>query len=520
MSDEEIFIDPEQMTSASLLADKMGARRINYASQVTGLTPQQLVSINYSGDRFRTTNQLTLALEIEERDDRLQSLLRKRKSACTGLDGIVTAPTDDYDQNIIDACNQLTKLPWWVDMQIDILDAIHKGWSVLELIWNTQSDLWIPKPIYVDQRWTTWNEYDGMSLHLVGDGNTLGEEIIGGQGRYIIHRHKSKSGQPHRGGLMKAIALTFIAKAFAKTDRMLFMEKLGIPLVVMRHKNQTAAIRSKLEEIAQSITSDGAAIIPADVEIEFQSGRGVGIDENIYQNVIESLNDDYAILINGQTMTTTDGSSRAQAEVMESVQRDQITKDDARQLCATITEQLIKPFVIYNFGYQKLYPYYYKKTEDEESIHEIIETHSPLIDRGMKFPQSYFYDKLGMEIPEGADPNAFLHPVNAAPIEAGSETTEEPLAVAENQAVTKDLIADLTAAGLADWSSYMGDIIEDIETAINNAESFDGALENLVKLTGKIPTKGITDIFREQFFKAHGVGDAQDKPRLNPTRKV
>ena len=53
----------------------------------------------------------------------------------------------------------------------------------------------------------------------------------------------------------------------------------------------------------------------------------------------------------GQTMTTDDGSSQAQATVHNEVRHD-ILKSDARQLANTLNRDLIQPYVDLNFGPQ------------------------------------------------------------------------------------------------------------------------------------------------------------------------
>ncbi len=119
--------------------------------------------------------------------------------------------------------------------------------------------------------------------------------------------------------------------------------------------NATPEQIATLKNAIATIASDSGAIIPDSMMVELvETAKGNGGD-TLFENMARWADERTSKAVLGQTMTTDDGSSRAQATVHNEVRLD-IAKWDARQLEATINEYLVKPFIVLNWGVQKAYP--------------------------------------------------------------------------------------------------------------------------------------------------------------------
>lgn len=111
------------------------------------------------------------------------------------------------------------------------------------------------------------------------------------------------------------------------------------------------AAESDIETLMGAVAnlgSDAAAVMPDSMRIEFhQPSSRAGAD--VFRDLARYMDSQISKAVLGQTMTTDDGSSRAQAEVHNAVRGD-ILAADARQLAATLQRDLIAPFTRLNFG--------------------------------------------------------------------------------------------------------------------------------------------------------------------------
>lgn len=140
--------------SADLLSTVSTGIRQTWSNEiVTGLTPPKLASILRAANEGDNRDLLTLAEEMEERDTHFASVLGQRKRAVSGIDPVVTSKgTDKRAQEAKDAVEALVTAPIFDDMIDNLLDAISKGYSVIQPIWKF-GEVWAPsKYKFEDQR--------------------------------------------------------------------------------------------------------------------------------------------------------------------------------------------------------------------------------------------------------------------------------------------------------------------------------------------------------------------------------
>ena len=122
----------------------------------------------------------------------------------------------------------------------------------------------------------------------------------------------------------------------------------------------------------------------------------------MFENLANWLDKQISKAVLGQTMTADDGSSNAQSQVHNEVRID-LLKADAKQLSATINQQLIKPYIDFNYGVQEVYPKFVLYVPEAEDIAGLVDGLAKLIPLGLKVPQNFVRDKLGIPDPQDDD---------------------------------------------------------------------------------------------------------------------
>jgi SPP1 gp7 family putative phage head morphogenesis protein len=147
-------------------------------------------------------------------------------------------------------------------------------------------------------------------------------------------------------GLLNKVAPMALYKKNVMSAWADFTEVFGMPYRAVK----TDAEGDDLDKIEDMIANMGQAswgVFPEDVKIDFISAATA--NERLYDTFINRANSEMSKAVLGQTMTTDDGSSKAQGEVHERVAAN-YTRADSEFLLSLINEQLL-PF-LQSHGYQ------------------------------------------------------------------------------------------------------------------------------------------------------------------------
>ena len=378
----------------------------NYAMLNPGrtMTPYRLASALRAAAEGDISAQSLLFEDMEEKDAHIFAEVSKRKRAVTGNPWTVL-PADDSAQASKQAeftAKILAKLRFG-DLLFDMLDAIGKGFSALELTWDISSGQAVP--IIAEHKPQGWFQFSSVvgaqhaaPLRLL-DGTLDGEALI--PFKWIVHEHKAKSGSPYRGALYRVLAWLFLFRNYSLNAWVQFVESFGVPLRLGKYPpGSPEADKDKLLEAAAAIASEAAVVIPEgmDLEIIEQSKRA---GANPHRDLLDWSKHAISVAVIGGTLTagTQQGGAYALGQVHNEVRRD-IQKSDTRQAEETLNEQLIKPIVDLNFGPQEAYPFIKIKmpdTEDKKLQAEIIRI---LASAGFtEIPVSFIRDKFNIPAP-------------------------------------------------------------------------------------------------------------------------
>ena len=303
----------------------------------SGLTPQRLAILLQQAAEGDLHPYLTLAEEMEERDPHYASVLRTRKLAVSSL-AVQVLPASDSQEDEARAAliESMTQTPTFSQLVDDLLDGLGKGYSVCEIHWDTRSNPWVPTGYrWCDPRYFTVPRDNPYTLHLLDKQDSVNGVPLP-ENKFIIHQPKLKSGLPHRGGLARLVAFSYICKLYGLKDWLGFLEVYGMPLRLGKYAPAASQDDKKiLKQAVMGIGTDAAAILPESMQIEFQQVAQGASSDNFLQ-LVEWIDKQVAKAVLGQTATTEGtpgrlGSDDAQAEV-----RQDLIAADAKQLADTL----------------------------------------------------------------------------------------------------------------------------------------------------------------------------------------
>ena len=284
-----------------------------------GLTPDKVVAIQREAEMGDPYLYLELAEEMEEKDLHYLAVISTRKQAIAGAELIVTPASEAaVDRRAADLVRAVIA-GGALDLEnalYDILDAVGKGFSATEIVWDTSGREWIPRRlIWRDPRffmfdWISGNELlvrtvrdegsiapvDGVAVtpaRLSGATHYRSRWYAGAEDdarigiqpltaplapfKFIVHVAKAKSGLPVRGGIARAAGWAYLFKNYVLKDWVTFAEIFGQPLRLGKYSpGATEADKQALLSAVTNIGTDAAAIIPESMLIEFVEARQAG----------------------------------------------------------------------------------------------------------------------------------------------------------------------------------------------------------------------------------------------------
>ncbi|MDP9590112.1 UNVERIFIED_ORG: phage gp29-like protein [Shinella zoogloeoides] len=499
---------------------------------VSGLTPIGLAEILRAAARGYPDQFFALATEMEERDLHYAAVLGTRKRAITGIKPIVVSASDaPEDEKIADAVRELVEQPEFADDYLaDLLDALGKGYSVVETIWDRSGKEWMPARYeWRDQRHFQIDQRDGRTLRLKTTGDMNGIDLPPYQ--FTVHRPKLMSGLPIRAGLARLAAWAFLFKSYTLKDWMAFIEVYGMPLRVGKFgRGASLDDRRVLLQAVRDISSDAAAIIPKEMEIEFIEVAGAS-GNAVFSEKSEYLDRQISKGVLGQTMTTDDGSSLSQAAVHENVRHD-IARADARQTAIAANRDLIRPFVDLNFGRPAKYPTLVIPITENEDIKALVDAVERLVPLGLKVGMADVRERVGFEEPDDGV-ELLSTPTSRPPVvETGKPAAKKPEPA--NDQPTEQAAARLrtkcpdcggyhaTAAderpeldvlvddALSDWEGGLEPLMKPLRTLVETATSYAQLEAGLDDLIAKMDAGPLADRLAKLMMKARGLGDIGD----------
>lgn len=379
-----------------------GVRR-HYVSEVMrGITPQRLAQILHEVKAGVPTSYFELAEEMEERDPHYASVLGTRKRAVTQLAvKIEAASKSARDIEIADHLRRWARRKRLQSELFDILDAVGKGMSVSEIVWDKSKTPWVPARLVLrPMRWFQFDPIERETPRLRVDGSTRGDELM--PGKWIVHRHPAKSGLTTRSGIAYIVAWTVMFTHFTVADWIAFADTYGQPFRLGKYPSGTdEAARRVLWGAVSSLGSDAAAIVPDTMTMEIV--QAAKTDGAMFGALASYFNRLKSKLVLGQEATTEAIAGGHAVSKEQNEVRADIRDADALLLGATLQEQLVDPWTAVNFGPDVDSPLISLDYEENEDVKATFDGAIQLADRGVRIGAKELRDKLNLAEPAEGD---------------------------------------------------------------------------------------------------------------------
>ncbi len=512
--------ETDELTEAIAAPTLTGVRSVWTQSVGAGMTPARLAAMLAAAADGNADDYLTLAEEMEERDPHYAAVLGTRKRAVAGLPVHVSAAGEDAQAvKLAEAIRELVRAPTFGYLVEDALDALGKGYSVTEIVWDRSGSTWEPvEYAHRDPRFFAFTDASGLEKLGLLDDSQPGQPLPMPAYKFVTHVPRIKSGIPLRGGLARLVAFGWLCKAYTQKDWVAFAEVYGMPLRLGRYGPGASEQDVKiLRQAVANIGSDAAAVLPESMRIEFEQVASGGTGStDLFERLADWVDRQTSKGVLGQTMTTdatSAGLGSNQASVHNEVRAD-ITRADAKQLADTINRDLVRAFVDLNFGAQAEYPRIEFHIAEPEDLKSLTAALKDLVPLGLRVSETEIRDKFGLSDP-GAD-ETVLEPPNAAPgpalnravnrIQSGHKTAlNQPAAPADE---IDNVIDEL--GGDSDWQEQLEPLIDPIEQLAQQVDSPDEFRKRLPELLEQMDADKLIAALADATFRARGVGDAGD----------
>jgi phage gp29-like protein len=370
------------------------------------------------------SNLYDLYQEMEDKDGHLFSVLQTRKIGVLSRDRrLLPASNAPADLRVADFVQRvLAAIPNFDRALYNLLDAIAKGFSVLEILWEVSGgDVFVSRLKSRHQALFAFDP-DG-TLRLLNPPRDYLNSISASpaaaparqpspfwgvplpEGKFIVFSFDPQNENPYGKGLCCRAYWYYWFKKNNLKFWVIYNEKFGSPTIIGKYSAGTSEEeRQRLFDVIESLQTDTGVTVPQDVVIEFLEARRSGTI-NSYKDLADWCNDEISKIVLGQTLTTTEGrrsGSLALGRVHETV-RHEYVEADARTLMDVINSQLIPYIVFYNFGPATPLPRFTIDTSRYDELDRELEIDRQLVNLGVPLPLSYFYDRYRRPTPLGGD---------------------------------------------------------------------------------------------------------------------
>lgn len=298
------------------------------------------------------------------RDDQVAACFGQRRMAVVSRPWAVEAGGERrIDRAAADLVRETLHAIGWDEVTDQMFYARLYGYGVAEVIWQAGTAGIRVAAIRPRDRARFVFGRDGKPKLLTMDnwqGMPLPERKF-----WVVSVGASHADEPYGRGLAHALHGPVELKRRGARFWGVFLEKFGAPTVLGRFQAGTSnEDQAKLLEAAQAVMTDAGIVLPEGITLELlEASRSGQAGYEIWMHYWDAA---IAKVILGQTMTTEDGASRAQAQVHMDVRQD-IVKADADLIDESANRSWVRWLVDYTYP-GAAYPRIYRDMDDPEDV--------------------------------------------------------------------------------------------------------------------------------------------------------
>lgn len=286
-----------------------------------------------------------------------------------------------------------------------IYHALLRGYNVHEIIWAYDGGMYYPAAyLPVMPQFFAWEcrsgEPDRLLLYPRGVGFSDGRAFP--RHKFIVALNNQGVDHPMENSILRALVPWFCAAVWGPRWLMQYCQIFGLPIRTFRagSAEERADLEIKLAE--QPVVTDVVLLDGEEMTVQ-SPGSSTGLPQ---RELIELAEKACHKLILGQTLTsdTSDGGSRAQAQVHSEVLKDELMSI-GEYVCGVLNAQLVPTIVRMNYGGTQVpMPELRCSLPNAAATRETVELLDGMINRlGMSIRRSDVYDKLGIAMPDPGD---------------------------------------------------------------------------------------------------------------------
>ncbi|MFZ5826513.1 MAG: DUF935 domain-containing protein [Bacillota bacterium] len=464
----------------------------------SGLTPERLTRILREADQGNLERWAELAEEMEEKDGHLGSIMGTRKLAVLGLDWTIQPYESDNprDQELAEFVRwAIDQIADWEGSLLDVLDALGKGLSVSELMWQIRDG----KAIVERLKWVHLKRFrfdENDQFRLMTDADPAGIPLL--DNKFLVHRYKARSGHASRAGLHRTTSWLYLFKNWDIKDWVSYAEIYGQPLRVGYYEpGATEDDKRALMQALVTLASDAAGILPKSADIKFITDALRATGGDVFQALAMFCNAEMSKSVLGQTLTTEVGKtgSYSASQTHQQVRQD-LLEADCKAVAETLRQQLIRPLVLFNFGREATsrLPWIRFATEPPEDLKQTAGTYKVLIsDIGLPVAKEHLYERFGIPKPE-ANQELVVPPSRQAAALANRRGTEQLILANRRADAGREQIEALAVRAREQAAEIMSSLETQVRDVVRSASSLEDIRDRLVALYADLDTTELEEL--------------------------
>lgn len=381
-------------------------------------------------------------------DSQVKACLEQRRNAVTSCEWVVEAASDRRaDRKAADWLRENLQHIGWDARTDRMLYASFYGFSAAELLWEVRDGKLGWKAIKVRNRRRFGFNAAG-ELRLLTPQNMLEGEPAKAPYFWHIATGADNDDEPYGLGLAHWCYWPTLFKRHGTGFWLTFLEKFGMPTGVGKFPvGATSAERSMLLGAIRAIRNSSGVILPQGMEIDLLEAARSGSAD--YKELHDTMDEAIAKAIIGQTMTTDNGSSQAQAKVHMEVRQD-IVKADADLVCESFNLGPVRWLTMFNFDGADP-PRVYRAVEEPEDQDKIADRDDKVIGWGYRPSLDYVKRQYGDHWEPASAPAEPLPPIAPPAAFAAGDAISRGRAAAQERLDVVFAAADALASDAQDY---------------------------------------------------------------------
>lgn len=366
-----------------------------------GMTPESLASVLNQAAQGDPQNQALLARSIIEKDWDVQAAIGVRCAAVEGTDFDVVTPDgleeDTSAKGIADAAKRmlaaciggkgLMGFHEWIGHK---MGALLPGYACAEILWrNGGAQIAGFAPIASDAITFRDSQEPLIDTRSAGPLPLL-------PNKFTFHRHRAASGDATRGGLIRPLGWMFMFRMFGVKNMLRLVEKVGMPFVAAKvDENDYDKTRAELAYLIRNFGSDGGGVFTKAVEIELLEAANA--DGAIQFKLLEYFKSATQVVVLGQLASSGEGGGLSLGTAQDNVRQD-LLESDCRQIARTVRQDILQPWVMFNYGADAPVPEFKFRLEEEADLDAKAKIFETLSRTGWRVRQRVVEKEFGVEV--------------------------------------------------------------------------------------------------------------------------